>query len=76
MYTLYSSVCRLLKPSSSNSCNSSKGFKESNSKSSYESLTPNLYISKSYKTIIALDEQGEKIVLEVEVFDPLFARYI
>ena len=28
MYTFYSSVCRLIKPSSSNSCNSSKEFKE------------------------------------------------
>ena len=75
MYTFYSSVCLLIKPSSSNSCNSSKEFKESNSKSSYESLTPNLYISKSYKTISALDEQGKKVMLEVEVFDPMFARY-
>jgi len=82
MYTFYSSVCRMLKPYNSRSRDSSKEFKESKSKSnsssrksSHESLPDVLHLSNAYKTIIALDEQGEKIILEVEVFDPLFARY-
>lgn len=74
MFTLYTSVCRLLSPNT-------QEFKNSYSYTSFDSnvnvdKTP--YIdteSSKYSEIVSMNDAGEVIVLEYNIYDKTFVQY-
>ena len=66
MYTLYSSVCRLLYSSNSNLHDITKQHSHSDTTLSPES---------TYDKIVSMNDAGEVIVLEYNIYDKTFVQY-
>ena len=66
MYTLYSSVCRLLYSSNSNIHDITKQH-------SYSDIT--LSPESTYDKIVSVNDSGERVVLEYNKHDKTFSHY-